>query len=223
MIIEATAMEGKVLMHMQAREISTMPTLTRDMIWNKFQFQPILFWRRKKAQPVFSFVWPSLQFLLVASQIDPRVLFGMAQKLLLQNNLPGLSNPCYMSQHSWCHPCNQCVRCKRNLTSSSSATSLFFATSPIMASRLDRNLSWHKQWEAESHKAQHSMFNFASFMKSFSFHNRINLLVAFCGMMFDLAAEFHETFIYSPELEVVCIVQWANLGKLASFPTTSIF
>ena len=29
--------------------------------------------------------------------------------------------------------------------------------------------------------------------------------------MFDLAAEFHETLIDSPELEVVCIVQWANL------------
>ena len=28
-----TAIDGKVLMHMQARDIRTMPTLTRDMIW----------------------------------------------------------------------------------------------------------------------------------------------------------------------------------------------
>ena len=35
---------------------------------------------------------------------------------------------------------------------------------------------------------------------------------SFFGIPFDLAAKFHETLIDSPELEVVSIVQRANLG-----------
>ena len=90
------------------------------------------------------------------------------------------------------------------LTSSSSATSLFFATSPIIASRRDKNLSCRQKIGFFHEHTLHSQ----------SFRCNISLyIISYECFIWYLATKLHETLIDSPELEVISIVQRANLLK----------
>ena len=87
------------------------------------------------------------------------------------------------------------------LTSSSSATSLFFATSPIIASRRDKNLSCKQK--------------IVFFTNSDCILNPSDLtylyIIHFNFLIWYLAAKLHKTLIDSPELEVISIVERAHL------------
>ena len=86
-----------------------------------------------------------LQFLLEVSQKDPRVLSDREQKLPLQNIPPGCDFSTFCCEY---HDYKVLIMSQVTewLTSSSSATSLFFATSPIIASRRDKNLSCRQKF-----------------------------------------------------------------------------
>ena len=88
---------------------------------------------------------PLLQFLLEVSQKDPRVLSGREQTLPLQSIPPSCDLDTFCCEHRDYKVLIMSHEVTEWLTSSSSATSLFFATSPMIASRRDKNLSCRKK------------------------------------------------------------------------------
>ena len=142
-----------------------------------------------------------LPFLLEVSQKDPRVLSDREQTLPLQSIPPGCDLDTFCCDYHEYKVLIMSHEVTEWLTSSSSATSLFFATSPIIASRRDKNLSCRQKFVFFTNRDR--ILNPSEVTYFYIIH--------FDYLIWYLATKLHKTLIDSPELEVISIVQRANL------------